>query len=250
MDIDKYLKRINFKKKIFIDNQSLINLHENHVMNVPFENLDVHYKKPFDLDINKIFSKVVDNYRGGFCYELNYLFNELLSNIGFNSRIIEARIYDDQAILGPRYDHMAILVETDKKYLLDVGFGDLFVQPLEIKDDIQIERSNKFKIDILNKYSFLLTQSSNQIDYFKKYEFYLNEVQIQDFENICLDKQMNPFSYFVKNTVCTKPTALGRLTVFNNKFIEKKGMNRREYLIENDEVLREILSSKFSINLD
>ena len=83
-------------------------------------------KKVFDLEIDNIFKKVVNNFRGGFCYELNSLFNDLLCNIGFESRIIEARIYDELGNLGPRYDHMAIFVKTDKNYLLDVGFGNLF----------------------------------------------------------------------------------------------------------------------------
>jgi N-hydroxyarylamine O-acetyltransferase len=151
MDTNKYLKRIDFTNKVIINDKTLVQLHEHHVLNVPFENLDIHFNRLFDLKLDNIFKKVVDNFRGGFCYELNTLFNELLCIIGFESRIIEARIYDELGNLGPKYDHMAIFVETDKKYLLDVGFGDLFIKPLEIKDGIQSDGKNQFKIKSLDE---------------------------------------------------------------------------------------------------
>jgi N-hydroxyarylamine O-acetyltransferase len=249
MDTNKYLKRINFTNKVIIDDKTLVQLHENHVLNVPFENLDIHFNRLFDLELDKIFKKVVDNFRGGFCYELNTLFNELLCNIGFKSRIIEARIYDELGNLGPKYDHMAIFVETDKKYLLDVGFGDLFTKPLEIKDGIQSDGKNQFKIESLDEQNFLLSMCSDQTNFNRKYTFNLNVVQTKDFFDICLDKQTNPLSYFVKNTVCTKPTSFGRQTVFNNRLIEKRGNDKIEKLIHNDEQLSEILKTQFNINM-
>ena len=44
MDRDKYLKRINYLDNVVVNNETLMQLHEHHVLNVPFENLDVHYK--------------------------------------------------------------------------------------------------------------------------------------------------------------------------------------------------------------
>jgi N-hydroxyarylamine O-acetyltransferase len=130
MDVIKYLERIACHHHNRIDEAYLYNLHESHIFNIPFENLDVQFEKLFDLDIDNIYEKVVNQSRGGFCYELNSLFCELLIQLGFKSRIIEARIFDDEGNLGPRFDHMSILVELDKMYLCDVGFGDLFIRLL------------------------------------------------------------------------------------------------------------------------
>jgi N-hydroxyarylamine O-acetyltransferase len=249
MDTIKYLERINFTNKVITDDNTLIQLHENHVINVPFENLDIHFNRLFDLKLDSISKKVVDNFRGGFCYELNTLFNALLCNIGFKSRIIEARIYDELGNVGPKYDHMAIFVETDKKYLLDVGFGDLFTKPLEIKEGVQSDGRNQFKIESLDEQNFLLSMCSDHQNFNRKYTFNLSEVQTNEFYDLCLDKQTNPLSYFVKNTVCTKPTSFGRLTVFNNRLIEKRGNDKIEKLINNDDELREILKVQFNIKL-
>ncbi len=249
MDRDKYLKRINYLDNVVVNNETLMQLHEHHVLNVPFENLDVHYKKFFDLELANLYKKIVVNFRGGFCYELNALFNELLKSIGFKSKLIEARIFDNLDNVGPKYDHMCIYVETDKKYLVDVGFGDLFITPLEIRVGIQIDSRNSFKIEICNEYDFMLSMSEDGTVFYKKYIFILKEVQINEFYEMCSDKQTNPLSYFVKNTVCTKPTSSGRLTLFNNKLIETHNKERFEQLIHNDIELRTLLKTLFGITI-
>ncbi len=144
---------------------------------------------------------------------------------------------------------MCIYVETDKKYLVDVGFGDLFITPLEIRVGIQIDSRNSFKIEICNEYDFMLSMSEDGTVFYKKYIFILKEVQINEFYEMCSDKQTNPLSYFVKNTVCTKPTSSGRLTLFNNKLIETHNKERFEQLIHNDIELRTLLKTLFGITI-
>jgi N-hydroxyarylamine O-acetyltransferase len=247
MDINKYLNRINYKNQPSVNVQTLFELHENHVFNVPFENLDIYSKILFDLDINNIYKKIIDYKRGGFCYELNFLFCWLLFNLGFKSRIISARIYDELGRPGPEYDHMCIFIEIDhKKYLADVGFGDLFLKPLEIKDGIQSDGRNQFKTEKINEVDHVLLMAYGEFDFQKKYLFNLNEVKINDFEGLCYHKQTNPLSYFVQNTICTKPTKSGRLTLFNNK-LTKKGSDKFELIIYDDEQLRIALWTFFNI---
>jgi N-hydroxyarylamine O-acetyltransferase len=248
LKISQYLQRINYPYPLKIDNQTLIDLHKQHVFHIPFENLDIVLKKPVVLEINQLFEKVIMNNRGGFCYELNYLFNSLLSTLGFKSRIISARIYDEYGNSGPEFDHMAILVEADKKYLVDVGFGDLFLGPLEIIEGMQTDGDNQFTITKIEDGDFLLKMCSDGINFLKKYRFSLSEVQVEDFAEICSEKQTSSTSYFVKNTICTKPIDNGRRTIFNNRLIEKTKNHRIETLISDDSVLLDILLTKFNIS--
>ena len=78
-----YLKRINYSGSLEPSLKVLKQLQQAHLMSVPFENLDIHYGRTIELDLDKIFNKVVVDHRGGFCYELNGLFGELLSMLGF-----------------------------------------------------------------------------------------------------------------------------------------------------------------------
>jgi N-hydroxyarylamine O-acetyltransferase len=249
MDYSRYLHRIKFSDRAQPDDLTLKSLHEHHVMFVPFENLDIHYRKMFDLEIEHVFRKVVENVRGGFCYELNYLFNSLLNAIGFSSEIISSRIFDSSGALGPEFDHMSIHVRTDKDYLADVGFGDLFIRPLEIKEGVQSDGRNMFLIEAVGDGDYALSMSSGVSDFEKKYVFCIKEVPVENFKKPCLDKQTNPDSYFVKNTICTRATEMGRVTLFNNKIIRKSGEKRIETPILSDMDLRVQLMKHFDIEI-
>lgn len=247
MDKIKYLERINFTDAITITDEVLTSLHKKHIFQVPFENLDIFYKNLFDLDIEKIYQKIINDRRGGFCYELNLLFNWLLTQIGFSSKIIACRIFNDDGTLGPAFDHMAVFVKNQKDFLIDVGYGDLFITPIEIKVGVQYDGRNYFRIDKWNEHDYLISMSVDGTVFSKRYTFCLESVKADDFESICFDKQTNPDSYFVKNVICTKPTDTGRLTIFNEKFIEKTGNLRLETPVGNN--LNKLLKEKFQISL-
>jgi N-hydroxyarylamine O-acetyltransferase len=246
MDVEKYLKRINCSPG---DSSDLIRLHENHVSFVPFENVDTHYGRMFDLQVKHLYKKIVDHNRGGFCYELNLLFNELLTSLGYQSRIIEARIFTEDGNLGPRFDHMSVLVELDKKYLADVGFGDLFLKPLEIREGVQSDGRNNFKIEQQDEFNYVLSMEKEDRSFEKKYFFDLRPANAEDFYGMCVEKQTSSESYFVKNLVCTRPTDNGRITIFNNSLIERKGQERMITKIDDDVQRRKILEEKFDIRI-
>jgi len=249
VDRVEYLKRIDYSDVIDVTDEVLTILHKKHVFQIPFENLDVYYKRTFNLDIGNIYHKVINNRRGGFCYELNLLFNWLLTDIGFSSRIIASRIFNEDGTVGPEFDHMSIYINTGREFLLDVGYGDLFVTPIEIKKGIQFDGRNYFEIDKWTKNEYVISMSADGLSFSKKYTFRLDVVNTKDFETICSDKQTNPNSYFVKNVVCTKPTENGRVTIFNNKLVEKGGESKMEKAIQSDKDFTTSLKEKFGIVL-
>jgi N-hydroxyarylamine O-acetyltransferase len=247
MNKQRYLDRIDYEHIISVTNKTLSNLHSQHVHNIPFENLDIHYKKLFDLHLENIFRKVIRDFRGGFCYELNLLFNWLLGEIGFSSRIIASRTISEDGSVGPEFDHMSVYVKTDREFLIDVGYGDLFVKPLEIKDGVQSDGRKFFRIEKLNHPEYLLSMSDDGLDFKKRYTFSLHDVTAENFSPICFEKQTNPDSYFVKNLICTKPTDVGRVTIFNNRLINETAESTTELAIENDDELRRSLWYTFRI---
>jgi len=249
LDKLKYLERIGLRSIADVSDDALADLHKKHVFEIPFENLDVHFGQLFDLMIERIYQKVVCNGRGGFCYELNLLFNWLLNELGYSSRIVSCRIFNEQGERGPEYDHMAVYVDTGRKFLLDVGFGDLFVIPLEITNGAQSDGRNFFRIDPWEGNDYVLSMSADGVVYAKRYTFNLDNIKATDFDVICLDKQTNPNSYFVKNVICTKPTTKGRVTIFNDKLIERNGDLKIETSIPGSDALRWCLKNNFGITI-
>ncbi|HEY5822791.1 MAG TPA: arylamine N-acetyltransferase [Cyclobacteriaceae bacterium] len=248
MDVKKYLERIHFTDAPFINEETLSKIHEQHVLHVPFGCASIHFKRKLSLEPDELFKKIITHRHDGFCYELNYLFHLLLTELGFKSTMIASRIFTTEGIFGPEFDHLSLVVDLDERWLVDVGYGDLFITPLKlIESDIQFDGRNYFKIEKNEQSAYVLEMSANGTDFEKRYAFTLLPRTIADFEASCVDKQVNPSSYFVQNTLITLPTKNGRRTIFNNKFIEKENGLREEMIIENDEQLKAILKSKFGI---
>ena len=135
MDIDAYLKRINYRGSLAPTAQTLQELQVAHLLTVPFENLSIHSAEPIILDDDALFEKIVVRRRGGFCYELNGLFAALLRELGFEVAMLSAGVANAQGTFGPDFDHMTLLVAVNddglaQRWLADVGFGDSFREPL------------------------------------------------------------------------------------------------------------------------
>ena len=83
MDVTTYLSRIGYRGTRTPNADTLRALQLAHLQTIPFENLDIHLRRPILLDLERLFQKLVVLRRGGLCYELNGLFAALLRALGF-----------------------------------------------------------------------------------------------------------------------------------------------------------------------
>lgn len=250
MRIENYLARISYPDFDTLNISNLFKLHQSHVYNIPFECLDIHLGIPITLNVESIYKKVVNYVRGGFCYELNTLFNWLLNQLGYESNLISAQIINNNEP-GPDYDHMAIHVKYEgSSWLLDVGFGDLFVHPIEIKPDIvQFDGLNYFMVKHLGGETYSLLMSATENHFKEKYRFKLSGVALEEFAEQCQLKQTSEDSHFVKNLICTQPIAEGRKTVFNQKFLQRDSGGRHFFTFGSENDLVSCLQKEFGIDI-
>ncbi|WP_416310761.1 arylamine N-acetyltransferase family protein [Pseudomonas sp. W03] len=93
---------------------------------LPFENLDVLLEKDVDIDPQAVFAKVVEQQRGGYCFELNSLFARLLTSLDYRVTLLVGRVrwgLPADAPLTPQ-SHLLLRVDLDEGvYLVDIGFG-------------------------------------------------------------------------------------------------------------------------------
>ena len=147
MDIDAYLARIGYTGPTSPSPATLSALHLAHLLTVPFENLDIG-RRPIVLDEAAFFEKIVTRRRGGFCYELNGLFAALLREMGFRVTLISGRVATSTGGFGPEFDHIALIVDLDERWLVDVGFGDSFLEPLRLDSrDPSSQRKLEYRVD-------------------------------------------------------------------------------------------------------
>lgn len=132
MQVEQYLQRIGFKGRPQVDLDTLQRLHRGHVLNIPYENLDVLFGRNVSRDEKLIFEKLVPSGRGGWCYEMNGLLAWALESIGFQITRLAGGVrraeIGDQAI----GNHLVVLVHLDKDYIADVGFGDGLLEPVPL----------------------------------------------------------------------------------------------------------------------
>ncbi|MBV1910661.1 MAG: arylamine N-acetyltransferase [Kangiellaceae bacterium] len=246
--IEAYLKRISFQGELKSDHETLQHLHKAHMQSIPFENLDIPLGQKIRLDFPSLFEKIIANKRGGFCYELNYLFSTLLAASGFKVKLLAAQVYDGDK-LGKPFDHQLLLVVCENNVLIaDVGFGDSFISPLKINSKPEEQRGSLYKAIPQNEH-FVLMKKNPTKEWQPQYQFSLNAHQIEDFTEMCDYQQSSPESNFTKKSVCSRATDNGRITLSNNKLINTRADIREENSIENINQYRELLIQHFGITL-
>ena len=122
-----YLQRLGYAAPPPPTLQTLRDLQLRHVCTFAFESLSTLLRLPVPIDLPSVEQKVLLDGRGGYCYELNQLFLELLQELGFDARGITGRV----VMGGPPDAHTArthrlSLVTVDGvRYICDVGFGGM-----------------------------------------------------------------------------------------------------------------------------
>lgn len=245
----EYLSRIGFDGVVpTTDLQGLKFLQRFHLLHVPFENLDIHWERAIVPDTDKFYAKIVDEKRGGFCYELNGLFNQLLRGLGFQTRLVSARVHNGTEF-GPEFDHAAIIVTIGElEYLADVGFGDFTAEPLRLVTDIeQLDREGKYVIRRSAEYGNLeVTKIVDEVSH-PLYKFSLLGRDLSEFTEMCDFQQYAPESHFRKGKLCSIMTDDGRKTVTDKSFIVTSNGQKTETPINSDAEFYEILEREFGI---
>lgn len=131
MKHERYCSRIGLDPTTVRDAslETLTRLQQAHVTTVPFENVAI-TGDPFgnceaagvSLASDDCYDKIVEGRRGGFCFELNGLFGDLLIELGFDvSRRAAMVVSDGEA--RPPANHLTNVVTLDRPYIVDVGLG-------------------------------------------------------------------------------------------------------------------------------
>lgn len=134
--LSAYLRRIGLAETPRPDRAGLERLLAAHRQSIPFENLDIPLGRGVKVDGDGVFDKLVAGRRGGYCFEQNRLFSDMLARAGLANRPLLARVWL-QAVPGytPPRTHVLLLVTLNGElWIADAGFGGSFVPPLPLAD--------------------------------------------------------------------------------------------------------------------
>lgn len=250
MDVKAYLDWINYPGTPSVSADTLSGLHQAHAFTIPFENLDVMNGVPIRLDPERFYEKMVGEKRGGLCFEMNGLFKGVLDSIGFESWFISCQVYFPPAdALGPKSGHVAIVTRLGEAlYLVDVGFGRGFVQPLKVDfTGPQFQLGTWYRLSPLPSEALLLERSADGLNYQKMYQFTLAPRTLSDFEEACRYHQTSPEAPFTRQPLCSRPTPEGRITLTGSSLVITTHGEKQEEPISSEAEFNEKLAQYFGL---
>ena len=255
MNLELYLRRIEYSGEIYEDLPTLRSLLHHHVFTIPFEIFDIHSRTPISLQIESIYRKVVLGNRGGYCFELNILFHRLLQKCGFTVSMISGRLLHGHGY-GPEFEHLALIVVLEgRKWLVDVGYGDFSLQPLAIEPgEIQSDGRTFYQVTdklIVDGEKYLGVEKWNHSKqaFRTEYIFKLTPRVEQEFAAMNHFHQTSPDSHFSRSLICTLPTKDGRITIINNRLIRTEQGQKQVKAILNPEHREKLLEKYFHFHV-
>ncbi len=255
-----YLDRIGYDGPLDPTIDTLAALSFAHLRAVPFENLDiVPLGRPLRLDPAGLYQKIVDERRGGFCFEQNGLFALLLEDLGFAVTRVACRFIEDGAETDP-FDHLGLMVTPPggEAWFTDVGAGRTSLAtplawpgrdaiggpgPPDVADRVisRIERRG------LCGHVWRREPGAEWTEHMR---FDLTPRTLPDFAARCRFFETSPDSNFRHGPVCTRLTPDGRVSIRPGMLtITITGM-RTETPLPDDQALHAALRAHFAIDLD
>ena len=250
MDTQTYLKRINYDGPTTLTAGNLRRLQVAHLQTVPFENLSIHAGTPVVLEDEALFTKIVQQRRGGFCYEVNGLFAALLRALGFDVTMLSAEVANAQGGFSEPFDHMTLMVTLEQRWLVDVGFGDCFIEPL-LLDELGEQVEDRRIYRIVPDGEFRILEQREDAGWTPQYRFKLDPYNYNDFGAMCRYHQTSPQSHFTQKRICSRlTTERGRITLSDMKLIETlKDGERSERTLAYEQEYTTVLRESFGIVL-
>lgn len=251
LDIESYLKKINYTGPLVANVETLQKLHLLHPMRIPFENLTPFLHDPVNIEEEALNKKIVLSERGGYCFEHNMIFMWVLKHLGFQVTPLMARVIWNQSVENiTARSHMLLRVDiAGEAYLADVGFGGMtMTAPLKLLPNVEQETPHE-KFRIIKEENSYRQEGCLSGEWKHTYRFNLEEAQLIDYQVSNYYVSTFPDSRFRTQLIAAKPFEGGRFALNNRTLTryEREGRIEKKTLGDATEAL-EALESIFGIS--
>ena len=249
LNVSRYLDRIAYTGPTSPTPETLDAIHRAHLFSVPFENLDISLGRKIICEESAFLHKLIEQRRGGFCYEMNGSFAALLRELGFKVTLLSARVPRHDGSYSPEFDHLALRIDLDEPWLADVGFGDSFLSPLRLVPGPEQQQDGRtFRITELEG-SLHVERAEPDGTWKREYSFTLVPRDLNEFAPMCHYHQTSPESPFTRKRICSMATPEGRITVADRKLILTSNGKKEERMLASEEEWRDALQKYFGVVL-
>lgn len=247
-----YLKRLGFTAPPAPTLENLRQLQFRHTSEFAFENLNTLAGLPVPSDLPSIEQKILQDGRGGYCFELNLMFLTLLQELGFHARGISGRVVMGQAegAWTARTHRLSLVTIDGVRYIADVGFGGMVpTAPLLLDSgDEQLTPHEPYRIE---QHDDGYTLRANVAGEWRAmYTFDLQRQECIDYTVGNWYVSTHPESPFARQLMVARTGAGWRRTLNNDSFaIHRVGGETERRQIVNLSELIDLLEREFGIRV-
>ena len=252
MNISAYLSRTGFQGEPAPTLATLNALILAHVKSIPFENLDVLLGRRIDLADETVERKLVQDRRGGYCFEQNPLFARVLTALGFETQSISARVRlgRERHFTPPRTHVFNLVTLEGERWVVDVGVGGLSPTSALRLDDGGEQATPHEPRRIVREAALLFHQARLGEAWVDVCEFTLEAMPPIDREVANWFTSAHPDSHFRNRLVVARALDEGgRLTLLNRE-LTRRGRDGvgQTTLLEHPEALLEALATHVDLH--
>jgi len=221
--LDAYLDRIGRPPLGRANIATLAALHTAHVASIPFENLDVLWKRPIALDSDALQAKLVRGGRGGYCFEQNRLFMLALGTLGFDVVPLAARVRYRATRVLPRTHQLLLVTIAGERFVADVGFGgNTLLEPIPLAADAPVAQ-HAWRYRLAREGDAYVLQLGVGDGFLDLYAFTLEPAMSPDLEMANWYVSTHPASRFVTTFTVQRATPSARHVLQNLDYTEDRG---------------------------
>lgn len=213
LNLDGYLRRIQLSAPA-----SLAEIHRAHATSITFENLDSYRGIPVSLDLEDLERKLVEQARGGYCFEQNLLLAAALEQLGATVEPMLARVVWNVPPGAERpLTHLLLRVTMEGRvWHADVGFGNgTLLEPIPFGPGWPYEQSG-WSFRIVEDGDELILQTVVAGEWRDVYRFLPRPVKRVDLELSNWFTCSHPESQFVNRLVLARTDADGTRRVLSD----------------------------------
>jgi N-hydroxyarylamine O-acetyltransferase len=247
MDLASYLDRIGFVGRPEPDLATLRRIQRGHLEHIPYENLDVQLGRPVTLEPQDAFAKLVAGRRGGWCYEMNGLFRWALEGVGFRVMAMTGAVLRAERGEAAVGNHLALTVELEQPYLVDVGLGDGPSEPIPLREGRYRQGWRDLGLERLADGWWRF--HNHDMAFATSFDFRLHPADWALLAQKCQWLQTDPDSRFVQNAVCLRHEPDGVVALVGRVLKRVNGEGVEDQLLPSAEAYAEALAERFGIQL-
>lgn len=273
-DFRNYLSRIGIssskseqilQKSATKDSDTLSLIMESQSRSIPFENLDVVLHETVSMSPSDVERKLVNDRRGGYCWEQNTLLRIVLEEIGYDVVPFACRVRwgkkEGKEEPNMTFTHLALKVIADDgtPWLADVGFGGVnSLRPINlgVGEKPQELPEGQYRVVPSKFKDFHVLQLSVKGTWRPLYEWRDERVPLVDQESMNWYSCTYPKARFTNQLFISivKGEKGERSYILNDEYVVQKGQGaEREVLkerIKDKERLLELIDTVFGVKLE